>query len=51
MVGVATGSYSVEQLTEVAGEPIPGIWEPIILQDGMKDPNQFLNACYHGSSV
>ena len=48
MVGVATGSYSVEQLTNVAGETIPGIWEPIILKEGMKDPMQFINSCLYG---
>ena len=48
MVGVATGSYSVDQLTEVAGETIPGIWEPIILKEGMKDPMQFINSCLYG---
>jgi phosphoglycolate phosphatase-like HAD superfamily hydrolase len=44
MVAVATGSYSVEQLREAAGKPIPGVWEPVILEKGLADPN-FLEAC------
>mmetsp|Transcript_29781 Transcript_29781/g.45664 ORF Transcript_29781/g.45664 Transcript_29781/m.45664 type:complete len:333 (+) Transcript_29781:225-1223(+) len=44
MVAVATGSYSAEELRELAGEPIPGCWEPVILNDGMADPT-FLKAC------
>jgi len=44
MVAVATGSYHADELRELAGEPIPGKWEPIILEDGMNDPN-FLSAC------
>jgi len=44
MVAVATGSYSAEQLREAAGTPIPGRWEPVILEKGMADPN-FINAC------
>lgn len=44
MVAVATGSYSAEQLREAAGTAIPGRWEPVILEDGMADPN-FLDAC------
>jgi len=43
LVGLATGSYSSEQLKELAGESFPGRWEPIIL-DGMDDP-AFLRAC------
>jgi phosphoglycolate phosphatase-like HAD superfamily hydrolase len=44
LVAVATGSYSSENLRELAGEPIPGTWEPIVLEDGMADPG-FLKAC------
>mmetsp|Transcript_11575 Transcript_11575/g.13625 ORF Transcript_11575/g.13625 Transcript_11575/m.13625 type:complete len:334 (+) Transcript_11575:43-1044(+) len=44
MVGVATGSYSVEQLEELAGQTVSGRWEPVILEKGMADPN-FLSAC------
>ena len=44
MVAVATGSYPAEELTELAGEPIPGKWEPVVLQDGMADPS-FFAAC------
>ena len=43
-VAVATGSYSTQELKDLAGEPIPGKWEPVILQDGMADPN-FIQAC------
>ena len=43
-VAVATGSYSAEELRDLAGEPIIGVWEPVILEEGMGDPN-FLNAC------
>jgi len=43
-IAVATGSYSAEELKDLAGEPIPGKWEPVILQDGMADPN-FIQAC------
>ncbi|KAL3933017.1 MAG: hypothetical protein SGBAC_010579 [Bacillariaceae sp.] len=44
MVAVATGSYSAEELKELAGESIPGKWEPVVLEDGMNDPN-FFTAC------
>jgi phosphoglycolate phosphatase-like HAD superfamily hydrolase len=44
MVAVATGSYHADELRELAGEPIPGQWEPVILDDGMADPH-FLAAC------
>lgn len=44
MVAVATGSYTAEELTKLAGEPIPGCWEPVILEKGMADP-AFLSAC------
>jgi hypothetical protein len=44
MVAVATGSYSVEELRALAGETIPGVWEPVVLEKGMADPN-FLKAC------
>ena len=44
MVAVATGSYSAEELRALAGNPIPGQWEPVVLEDGMADPN-FLKAC------
>lgn len=44
MVAVATGSYSADDLRQLAGEPVPGKWEPVILDDGMADPS-FLNAC------
>jgi phosphoglycolate phosphatase-like HAD superfamily hydrolase len=44
MVAVATGSYPAEQLRALAGPPIPGKWEPVILEKGMGDAN-FLEAC------
>lgn len=44
MVAVATGSYSAEDLRELAGEAVVGKWEPVILEDGMADPD-FLEAC------
>lgn len=44
MVAVATGSYPAEQLRELAGPPVPGRWEPVVLEKGMSDPN-FLAAC------
>lgn len=43
-IGVATGSYSANELKELAGDPIPGKWEPIILENGLADPS-FLAAC------
>lgn len=43
-VGVATGNYSPEQLQELKGTTIPGLWEPIVLADGMNDP-KFIEAC------
>lgn len=44
MVAVATGSYSAEELKELCGKPIPGQWEPVVLEDGMASPD-FLKAC------
>ena len=44
MVAVATGSYSAAELLKLAGEPCPGRWEPVVLEDGIADPS-FLNAC------
>jgi phosphoglycolate phosphatase-like HAD superfamily hydrolase len=45
-VGVATGSYSADELRELAGVAIPGVWEPVILEDGLGcDSAQFLEAC------
>jgi len=43
-VAVATGSYTANELRQLAGEPIVGIWEPVILEEGMGDPS-FLKAC------
>ncbi len=44
MVAVATGSYSARELKDLAGEPQPGKWEPVVLERGMDDPT-FLEAC------
>lgn len=44
MVAVATGKYSAEELRQLAGDPVSGMWEPIILERGMADQN-FLHAC------
>ena len=43
-VGVATGSYGAEELRACAGEPVPGLWEPVVLEDGIADPG-FVAAC------
>jgi phosphoglycolate phosphatase-like HAD superfamily hydrolase len=43
-VGVATGSYSAQELKQLAGDPVPGKWEPVILEDGLAFFS-FLNAC------
>ena len=47
VVGVATGSYSVEELRELCGKSIPGVWEPVILEQGrgVGDADVFLRAC------
>lgn len=44
MVAVATGSYTAEELQELCGEPVPGQWEPVVLEEGMASPI-FLQAC------
>lgn len=43
-IGVATGSYSANILDTFIGETIIGSYEPIILENGIADPN-FINAC------
>ncbi len=47
VIGVATGSYSVEELRELCGERIPSVWEPIILDEGVGVGNmeEFIRAC------
>lgn len=47
VVGVATGSYNVDELSKLCGEAIPGKWEPIILEQGqgVGDEDVFLKAC------
>lgn len=43
-VGVATGKYSTEELQKLIGETQPGKWEPVVLKDGLNDPN-FIKSC------
>ncbi|KAL7468355.1 hypothetical protein ACHAXS_008578 [Conticribra weissflogii] len=47
VVGVATGSYLVQELKELCGEFRHGIWEPVILEEGrgVGDEQEFLKAC------
>jgi len=44
MVAVATGSYGADELQDLVGEYVPGVWEPVVLEKGLADPN-FLRAC------
>jgi phosphoglycolate phosphatase-like HAD superfamily hydrolase len=37
-IAVATGSYSVEELQEACGDTIVGVWEPVVLEQGVADP-------------
>ena len=39
MVAVATGLYSTDDLIKVAGAAVPGKWKPVILNDGLSDPD------------
>jgi hypothetical protein len=47
VVGVATGSYDVDELQTLVGDTIPGQWEPVILEEGQGVGNEevFLKAC------
>ncbi len=47
VVGVATGSYSAEELRDLCGERVPGVWEPVVLEQGqgVGDEEAFLKAC------
>ena len=45
VVGVATGSYGADLLTELAEAPRPGVWEPHVLERGLADEAGFLAAC------
>ena len=47
VVGVATGSYSVDEIQSLCGETIPGVWEPNILTEGQGVGNKddFFRAC------
>lgn len=44
IIGVATGKYSVEELTRCAGVAVPGRYDVVILKDGLNDPS-FLSHC------
>jgi len=44
LVAVATGSYDFAELESLIGDPLPGRWEPVVLKDGMNDPD-FLKHC------
>lgn len=44
MIATATGSYSADQLRDIAGTNIPNQWECTVLENGIADPN-FLNIC------
>lgn len=44
MVAVATGRYPADQLRELAGDSVRERWEPIVLDDGIEDPD-FIKAC------
>eukprot|EP00804_Cyclotella_cryptica_P026788 CCRYP_007980-RA/>CCRYP_007980-RA protein AED:0.13 eAED:0.13 QI:0/-1/0/1/-1/1/1/0/234 len=47
VVGVATGSYSVEELKGLCGKANPGVWEPVVLGcgQGVGNKHEFLMAC------
>lgn len=47
VVGVAIGSYSVDDIRMLCGENIPGVWEPCVLEQGRGVGNKqvFLQAC------
>lgn len=47
VVGVATGSYSVDDIQSLCGESIPGVWEPKVLAQGqgVGNKHEFLKAC------
>lgn len=43
-IGVATGKYTVDELTSLMGEKVEGKWEPVVLKDGLNDP-KFVEYC------
>lgn len=43
-IGVATGKFSREVLLSHAGEIKIGIWEPVVLENGLNDPS-FIDSC------
>ena len=44
LVAVATGRYDADELRKLAGPPVAGTWEPIVLDQGMADPRAFLDS-------
>lgn len=44
-VGVGTGRWGVDQLTEAAGVATEGYFEPIVLEEGIKD-SRFMEYCF-----
>mmetsp|Transcript_28572 Transcript_28572/g.64009 ORF Transcript_28572/g.64009 Transcript_28572/m.64009 type:complete len:329 (+) Transcript_28572:113-1099(+) len=47
VVGVSTGSYSVEELSDLCGDEVEGVWLPIVLEhgEGVGNRDIFLRAC------
>lgn len=47
VIGVATGTYSVDELRELCGDSIEGVWEPVVLDEGLGVGNMeaFIKAC------
>jgi len=47
VVGVATGTYSVDEISSLCGERVPGVWEPVVLDQGqgVGNKNEFFQAC------
>ena len=43
-IGVATGKYSVEELSALTGASVDGKWEPVVLKDGIND-SRFIEYC------
>lgn len=46
-IAVATGKYTSKELSELVGERKDGQWEPIVLDDGVADPNFIQHAIPH----
>lgn len=43
-IGVATGKFAESELQELIGDPVATKWDPVVLKQGLNDPN-FINAC------